>query len=191
MTKTPFFKTKIGLALIIVVGIVLIFFIGSEYRAYKVRKAIDEVFNTNTTAEPASSKNIIQKNIGDEFQLAMGTIKINSVEEKSILSGGFGSPVSAKEGTKFVVVDLDITNTTSDKITFSSSNMYLVDNKDRNFETYDDTIGNVDNYLEMRDLAPSIKENGLLVFELPNDATTYAFQIDKNGTNDRYMVKLK
>lgn len=191
MTKTPFFKTKIGLAVIIIVGIVLIFFIGSEYRAYKVRKAIDKVFNTDTTSEPASSKNIIQKNIGDEFQLAMGTIKINSVEEKSILSGGFSSPVSAKEGTKFVVVDLDITNTTSDKITFSSSNMYLVDNKDRNFETYDDTIGNVDNYLEMRDLAPSIKENGLLVFELPNDATTYAFQIDKNGTNDRFMVKLK
>lgn len=191
MTKTPFLKSKVGLVVIGVVAIVIIFLAGSEYEAYQVRKAIRDVFNTETTSEPASSKNIIQKSIGDEFQLAMGTIKINSVEEKQMLSNGYGSPVVAKENTKFIVVNLDITNTTNDKITFSSSNIYLVDNKDRTYEPYNDTIGYVDNYLEMRDLAPSIKENGVLVFELPNDATTYAFQIDKNGTNDRYMVKLK
>ncbi len=191
MEKTPFLKTKAGMIIAVVIGIVIVFFIGSEYRAYKVRKAIDEVFNTEKTVEPASSKNIIQKNVGDEFQLAMGTIKINGSEEKTILSGDFGTPISAKEGTKFVIVDLDVTNTTNEKITFYPSNIYLVDNQDRTYETYENTIGSVDNYLDVRDLSPSIKENGVLVFELPDDATSYAFQIDKNGTNDRYLVKLK
>lgn len=191
MEKTPFFKTKLGIALLIVLGIVLVFVIGSEYRAYKVKKAINEVFNTENTPEPAKNKNIVEKKIGEEFQLTMGKMKINSVEEKSVLSGSFGSPVAAKEGTKFVILDLDVTNTTNDKITFVPSTIDLVDNKERTFETYEDTIGNVDNYLEMRDLSPSIKENGVLVYELPDDATSYALEIDKGGTSDRYMVKLK
>lgn len=188
--KTPFFKSKVGLVVIGVIVIGIIFVAGSEYRAYKVRKAISEVFDT-PTPESSADKTIINKKISEEFQLALGTIRINSSEEKSVLSGSFGEPVSAKENTKFVIVNLDVTNTTSNKITFSDSTCMIIDNQNRTFEPYEDTIGNVDNYLNMRDLSPSITENGVLVFELPNDATSYAFAIDKNGTKERYMVKVK
>ena len=188
--ETPFLKSKVGLVVIGVVVIGIIFLAGSEYKAYQVRKAIKEVFNTESE-KPAQNKNIIEKKVGEEFQLAMGTIKINSFEEKQMLNNEFGSPVVAKENTKFVIVNLNVTNTTSEKITFSANTIDLIDNQKRTFETFDDTIGNVDNYLEMRDLSPSIMENGVLVYELPNDATSYAFEIDKGGTNDRYMVKLK
>ena len=189
--KKPFFKSPVGLVIIGIVVIGIIFVAGDEYRAYKVRKALREVFDT-PTPESSKDKTILNKNIGDVFQLAMGTVKINSSEEKNVLSGGsFGDPVSAKENTKFVVVNLDITNTTGEKIMFSDRTSMLIDDQNRIFEPYDDTIGNVDNYLDVRDLSPSITENGVIVFEIPNDATSYAFAIDKNGTKERYMVKLK
>lgn len=188
--EIPFLKSKVGLVVIGVVVIGIIFLAGSEYKAYQVRKAIKEVFNTESE-KPAQNKNVIEKKVGEEFQLAMGTIKINSFEEKQMLNNEFSSPVVAKENTKFVIVNLNVTNTTSEKITFSANTIDLIDNQKRTFETFDDTIGNVDNYLEMRDLSPSIMENGVLVYELPNDATSYAFEIDKDGTNDRYVVKLK
>lgn len=188
--QVPFLKTKAGLTVIGVIVVAVIFIAGSEYRAYRVRQSISAVFDT-ANEEPAANKNVIESKIGEPFQLAMGTIKINSSEEKQSLASTYGSAVVAKANTKFVVVNLDVTNTTTDKITFSASTIDLRDNQGRTFETYDDTIGNVDNYLEMRDLSPSITENGVLVFELPSDATSYAFEIDKAGTGDRYMVKLK
>lgn len=191
--KTPFLKSKIGLAVIGVVVIAIIFLAGSEYKAYQVRKALKDAFSGFNTAEETKTQNtkIVEKKIGEEFQLAMGKIKVNSVEEKQIISSQYGSPAVAKKDTKFVVVNLDVTNTTSEKITFYANTVKLVDNQERSFETYSDTIGNVDNYLEMRDLSPSIKENGVLVYELPNDATNYALEIDKAGTDERYRVVLK
>jgi hypothetical protein len=66
-----------------------------------------------------------------------------------------------------------------------------MDSQERFYQPYDDTIGNINNYLDVRDLPPSIAENGVIVYEIPNDATSYAFAVDKAGTNDRYLVKLK
>jgi len=189
MGKTPFLKTKTGLVVAIVVGLILIFFIGSEYRAYQVRKAFSDVFNTDVTATKKNT-NIIEKRVGEEFELATIKVKVNGAEDKSVLSSQYGSPAVAKENSKFVVVNLDVTNITKDTFTFGVE-VNLTDTQERTYETYSDTIGNIDNYLDVRDLSPSITENGVLVFELPNDATSYAFAIDKAGTNDRYMVKLK
>lgn len=188
MEKTPFLKTKTGLVVAIVVGVMIIFLVGSEYRAYQVRKAIRDVFSTDVT--PTKNTNIIEKKIGEEFELSTVKIKIKSIDERQVISNQYSSPVVAKENTKFVVVNMDVTNITKD--TFSSpSGDIILDSQERSYKEYPDTIGNIDNYLDMRDLSPSITENGVEVWELPNDATSYAIVFDKTGTNDRYMVKLK
>lgn len=189
MKKTPFFKTKAGLAIVIIIGLGVVFLIGSEYRAYQVRKAFSEAFS-DKPIKNVNSK-IIEKKIGEDFDLATIKVKVNGLEEKNTITSEFGTPAIAKENTKFVVLNLDITNITPDKFSFYTEGINLVDNKGRTFGTYDDAIGSIDNYLNVRDLSPSITEKGVLVYELPNDATNYSLQIDKGGTSERYKVVLK
>ncbi len=134
---------------------------------------------------------IVEKKMKDEIELATIKLKINNVEEKQILGGGFGTPAIAKENTKFVIINLDITNTTNSGFTFfPETGFILIDNKEREFTTYKDTIWKVDNYLNVRELAPDITENGVLVYEIPKDAENYSLMIAKGGTNEIYKISL-
>ncbi|MFA7676485.1 MAG: DUF4352 domain-containing protein [Candidatus Shapirobacteria bacterium] len=188
----------------LVVGLIIFiigFFIGMQYKSYQIRKSLNQAFdsigssqsNTEETIMKQAKKDnlqIIEKKIGDEVTLATLNIKINSIEEKQILNAKYGSPKVAKEGTKFVVVNLDVTNTTNSQFDFSTDSI-IVDNKDREFSIYSDSIGAVDDYLNYRELSPSVKETGSLIYELPNDATNYSFMIAKAGTKELYKIVLK
>ncbi|MDO8657504.1 MAG: DUF4352 domain-containing protein [Candidatus Levybacteria bacterium] len=194
-------------AIIIVIGLAIFgvgFFAGGEYKAYRIRTAIQQAFSGNTNPFNSSSLlltpstkqakkeiiTIVQKAIGDEIALATLKLKVNSVEEKQTLIATYGSPKVAKEGTKFVVVNLDITNTTNRKFSFSPD-IIVVDNKNREYSTYSESIGAIDNYLNYKDLSPSVKETGYLIYEIPNDATSYSLVVGKEGTNELYKIVLK
>jgi hypothetical protein len=187
--------------ILIIVGLVIFgigFITGMEYKAYSIRVALKDVFvGTNSDLngsqmEQAKKEDmqIIEKVIGDEIALATMNLKVNNVEEKQILSPSYGSPKVAKEGTKFVVVDLDIVNTTNSAFDFSPS-LIIVDNKDREFSTYSDSIGAIDKYLNYRELSPSVKETGYLIYEIPSDATNYSLMVAKAGTKELYKIVLK
>lgn len=142
-------------------------------------------------AEEAIKENIIEKGVGDEVELATMKIKINSVEEKQSIKGIFGTEKLASDGSKFVVINLTATNITKESFSFDSDGIRLTDNQDRKFDTWSDTIGNVDNYLEVRELQPSISETGMMVYKMPTDASEYKMDIGKKGTNEVYSIKLK
>ncbi len=193
-------KPTIILILIVVFG--LGFVAGMEYKAYQIRSAIGKAFNgnnTSTTPTPASvieeakkEAVVINKTIGDEIVLATGNIKINKTEEAKTLSAKYSAPKVATEGTKFIIVNLDVINTTKSEFSFAPDDVFLlVDNQKREYRTYNDSIGAVDNYLDYKTLSPSIKETGNLVYEIPEDATSYSLVTSKSGTNELYMIKLK
>ncbi len=181
----------------LLVGIGIGFIGGMEYKAYQVRTAISSALDGSSKTEEQSivkeaeesKAQIIEKKVGEEVVLATLSFKINKVEEKQTLTGGYDAPKVAKEGTKFVLITLNITNTTDTKFTFfPDDGSRLVDNKDREFTTYSDTIGGVANYLNVRDLQPSVPENGVIVYEVPNDSESYSFMIGKAGTNETYKI---
>lgn len=147
---------------------------------------------SDTTMEKAKKddKIIIQKVKGEEITLATVKLKVNGVEEKQTISSTYGTSKNAKEGAKFIVVSLDITNITNKTFSFPPSPI-VVDNKGREFKAYSESIGSIDNYLNYRDLSPSIKETGYLVYELPTDSTNYNLVIGKTGTNELYQILLK
>jgi len=147
---------------------------------------------STTATEKAKKDNmtIIPKNIGDEIQFATLKLKINRVEEKQTINAKYSSPKTAKEGAKFVIVNADLINTTNKAFTMSP-NLIIVDNKDREFKTYSDAIGAIDDYLDCKELSPSIKETGNWVYELPTDATSYKLISGKSGTNELYEILLK
>lgn len=137
-----------------------------------------------------TSKAII-KSVGDEIVLATIKFKINTVNERQTISTNYGSSATAREGTKFVVVDMTITNLTKTGETFPVEVFQLTDNQDRNFETYKNTFTRIDNYLNLRQLPPSIPERGVVVYEIPIDAIGYSFTVAKAGTSEVYKIILK
>jgi hypothetical protein len=189
----------------IIVGIIIFgigFFAGMEFKAFQIRTALQSAFSgfgtsntspTGTTMMQQAKEEkmqIIEKVVGDEVILATMNLKVTSVEETQILNSKYGSPKVAKDGTKFVVIGLDITNTTKSAFDFSTD-LVLVDNTDREFSTYSDSIGAIDKYLDYRSLSPSVKESGYLIYEIPTDATGYSLTIGKAGTNELYKIVLK
>ena len=137
------------------------------------------------------NQTIIDKNIGDEIELATMKFKINSADEKPSVKSSYGSAKSASEGSKFIVINLTVTNNTKEGFDFDSDGIRLTDNQDRKFDPWDDTIGSIDNYLEMRELQPSIPQTGFMIYEVPNDANSYRMNIGKRGTNEVYSISLK
>lgn len=134
--------------------------------------------------------NIIEQNIGDEIELATIKIKVTEVEETDTLTSEYSDPVTARDGTKFVLVGMEMTNIT--KSTLDAPNTFiLIDNEDREFTVYDDSMWAIDDYLDYRELAPSIKETGYFVYELPEDAINYYIVMGKAETNDIYKIILK
>ena len=155
--------------------------------------AISNANQESTTAKEKAKKDnmtIIPKNIGDEIQFATLKLKVNRVEEKQTINAKYSSPKTAKESAKFVIVNADLINTTNKAFTMSP-NLIIVDNKDREFKTYSDAIGAIDDYLDYKELSPSIKETGNWVYELPTDATSYKLISGKSGTNELYEILLK
>lgn len=135
----------------------------------------------------------IEKRIGDTVELATLKFKINSSEERSVITSTYSESVSAKENSKFIFVDMTITNTTNTSTPSPFSDSFaLIDNSNRQFKVYrDEPIVFGQDYLTARELAPGINERGWVVFEVPNDSTSYGIAIGKSGTNDIYKVILK
>jgi len=203
-------KTILKTLTTIVVCLAIGFFAGMEYKAYQVRSVLQEVtdvFNgpsQQTIPTPEISQQtkgeqgaqdeyvFIEKNIGDEIKLATIKAKVSGTRERQTLSGGFGTPAIAKENAKFVVIDLSITNITDANFTFfPDSGFILIDNKERQFTTYGDTIFSIETYLNVRELAPSITERGVLVYEIPQDSISYSLFVVNLGTNEIYKINLK
>ena len=182
-------KTKIGLGIIAVVLLGIGFFAGMEFKAYQIRKAFQTAFNptqesnsTDTALEQAKKDNyiIIDKTIGDEITLTLGKIKVTSVRESQTLTSKYGTPRTAKNEAKFVIVGLDVTNITNSSYSFPVDEAIgLSDSKGREFTTYSESIGSIDDYLNYRELAPSVTESGFVVYEIPLDSDSYSLITSK------------
>jgi len=131
----------------------------------------------------------IIKGLGDEIVFETIKFKINAVREQQTIIPKYGNNIIAKEGAKFIVVDMSITNITKVGFDFPNDAFVLVDNQDRQFNFYSDST--VDNSLNWRQLPPSISERGVIVYEVPADATSYFVRVIKSGTNEVYKIILK
>lgn len=164
----------------------LILFTGCGEKTAVIYQPVDTSGNASTETAaieeaevPTSSKEpaVVMKNIGDEITIGPLTFKINSVTEQKTISSKYSSPVSAKNKAKFIVLNMSLINEGVSNATFFPNNFFRLmdDEKKRDYTTYNQTIGNIDEYLEMRDLGPGIEETGFLVYEIPETITRYGF----------------
>ena len=189
---------KIVFTISSIVIFILGFLSGMEFKSYQLRQALSDAFNTSVSDSPTTFqektkeeiKTIIDRTIGEEITLATLKLKVTSVEEKQTLPVTYGTPKVAKEGAKFILVKMDLTNTTNSAFSFSPD-LLIIDSQNREFSSYTGSIGGVENYLDYRNLAPSIKESGYLIFEIPTNALDYSLLVAKAGSNELYKISLK
>lgn len=133
---------------------------------------------------------LVKNQIGDEIILTTLNLKVNNVEEKQSISSYYGSAAEAHEGFEFVLILLQLKNTTNEEFEFSQD-LIIMDDKKREFNSYPNTTDNLDNCIENRKLSPGISETGYLVYELPKDSMSYSIYSWNAGTDKLYEIKLK
>lgn len=121
---------------------------------------------------------IIPKTVGDEIILASLNLKVTTVEERQT------------NGAKFVIINVDVTNKTNNAFIFPPD-LTVIDNKNREFKTYSNSINTIDNCLDNRKLSPGITENGNWLYELPSDAASYKLYVRKSGTKELFEILLR
>ncbi len=170
MTK----KSKITKAVILLV-IILATVVVTMKLTDKENKSIKSDSNTSTTA-PTDNTNKTEElyadakiyTIGQDAAFQSVTLNVNNVKSVSSTSSSYGSPIFAEKGTKFVVINLTVTNTTPNPFVYNP--FLLIDQKDRTYNTYEYTIGNIDNYIDGSTLSPSIPKTGNAIYQVPEDS---------------------
>ena len=126
---------------------------------------------------------LYQKEIGDEIILETFNLIVSSIEEKQYISSYYGSTADAEENAKFILIGVEITNTTDKDFAFSSD-LKLIDDKGREFNSYPYTKDNLDNHIDNRKLSPGMKEAGYLVYEVPVDSISYSIYSCKSDSRE-------
>jgi|GEM_PF-973394 len=144
--------------------------------------------NEGRVTSTDKSINIMEIYLGEEIPLSTMNVVVEDFDETLELTSEFWDPVIAKEGTKFVTVTATVTNTTRFEETLVPP-LILMDDQNRQFTTYDATFA-IDDYLDFITLAPSIKEEGRFIFEVPMDSNNSVLLFASDETKDLYFVFL-
>lgn len=165
-------KAAILIIISLLIGLGAGFFAGQEYtknriaaefeKAFKAPKQKENEINSaaNRVQEEQSNLdkelkelNKIEKNVGDEVTLATIKLKINSVKEETMIQSSDNPPRVADQGTKFVIINMTITNISKAPFQFEARDLLLIDDKGTKYTPYGETIGNIGDYLDYQTLS--------------------------------------
>jgi hypothetical protein len=136
-------------------------------------------------------KKIIEKNIGEKVELSTISVLVNSVIEEQDITEVFEMTITAGPNKKFVIVEMSVKNITKSKLLFSHKGFVLLDDKGRQFRAHENPTGNIAKYLHRLTIPPDITYGGIIVYEIPKDATSYSLVVVKGGTMEVFKIRLK
>lgn len=192
---------KIGKILLWVLGIILILgVIGSmlgedteNQQAEPASSIQTEEVETETDSESATEQeeeateedreegNNEVYGIGDYVEVGKLAYTVHSVETTNILESDNQFIDPATTDGQFVIVEIEAFNNDSETRMVDSSMFKLIDDQGREFNTSTDTdvmmVLDESLNLFLQDINPGISKTGKLVFELPNDVTSYELQV--------------
>ena len=154
---------------------------------------IVEVFEEFDNGEEASDSNNEGDRVwhdvpaGETVELSTLNMCVIGCTEKDKLSAGFYEDDVAQEGTKFVVIEFKVENTTKSTMSFDNTIM-LTDNEGREYSDYSGALWYYDETFSYTELALNIPLTGYLVYNVPIDSTDYYLSVGKSGTNEIYRL---
>lgn len=148
----------------------------------------DEFSEDNSgNSEPAEEYVWYDVPAGQVVELATIKMAITGCEEVGKLTAEYYDPDIAQEGTKFVVLTVEIENITKSILDFSND-FNLYDSQGREYQPYSDAFWYFDETFSYTELAPNIKTTGTFVYHVPADADGYYLATAKSGTNEAYCL---
>lgn len=192
---------KIGKILLWVLGIILILgvigaMLGEDTENQQAEPASSiqtEEVETETDSESATEQeeeateedgevgNNEVYGIGDYVEVGKLAYTVHSVETTNILESDNQFIDPATTDGQFVIVEIEAFNNDSETRMVDSSMFKLIDDQGREFNTSTDTdvmmVLDESLNLFLQDINPGISKTGKLVFELPNDVTSYELQV--------------
>lgn len=121
-------------------------------------------------------------------ELATIDVKVLGSHETNIVNDGF-TPSIAKEGAKFIVVDITVVNTTNKTFMYDEDGDELIDDEQRAYNP----VGShqyIENNIDLRDLSPDVAEEGSIVFEVPSDSKNFYLKYCKGGSSKCFYIPI-
>lgn len=192
---------KIGKILLWVLGIIMILgvigaMLGEDTENQQAEPASSiqtEEVETETDSESATEQEVEATEedgeegnnevygIGDYVEVGKLAYTVHSVETTNILESDNQFIDPATTDGQFVIVEIEAFNNDSETRMVDSSMFKLIDDQGREFNTSTDTdvmmVLDESLNLFLQDINPGISKTGKLVFELPNDVSSYELQV--------------
>jgi len=192
---------KIGKILLWVLGIILILgvigaMLGEDTENQQAEPASSiqtEEVETETDSESATEQEVEATEedgeegnnevygIGDYVEVGKLAYTVHSVETTNILESDNQFIDPATTDGQCVIVEIEAFNNDSETRMVDSSMFKLIDDQGREFNTSTDTdvmmVLDESLNLFLQDINPGISKTGKLVFELPNDVSSYELQV--------------
>ena len=152
-----------------------------------------ESFNSSWSDEDSDAAELSEDYVwqdvpaGQVLELATIKMAITGCEELSELTAEYYDPDVAQEGTKFVVLTVEIENITKSTLDFNND-FSLYDSQGREYQPYSDAFWYYDETFSYTQLSPNIKTTGNLVYLVPADSQDYYIIAAKSGTNEGYHL---
>ena len=156
---------------------------------FKTFESFGDIFSEDNSgnSEPAEEYIWYDVPAGQVVELATIKMAITGCEEVDKLTAEYHDPDIAQEGTKFVVLTVEIENITKSILDFSND-FNLYDSQGREYQPYWDAFWYFDETFSYTELAPNIKTTGAFVYHVPADAQGYYLITAKSGTNEAYCL---
>lgn len=122
------------------------------------------------------------------IELQTISIRVKSSEEKKYIRSDneFLDDISAPIGTKFIIVKGQVENITKGTIDLYADDFMLFDSLDRQYYPMEDSLYYFDDAHIIFELAPNIKTDFTLVYNVPDNSTDCFIAMGKGGTSDLY-----
>lgn len=154
-----------------------------------VANSIGNAFDNDTMYEDEDiTYNYVDVPPNHSIELQTINLRIKSSEEKKYIRSDneFLDDISAPIGTKFIIVKGQVENITKDTIDLYADDFVLFDSLERQYYPMDDSLYYFDDAHLIFELAPNIKTDFTLVYNVPDNSTDCYIAMAKDGTSDLY-----
>lgn len=131
--------------------------------------------------------------MGEYMEFASQKMKVNSAKLVDSISDGssYSSPAVAGDGAKFLVVNITIENTSVSPFAYRDFSLFTSNDSviEKQYGAYS-SYGEIENYIDGRELQPGIPETGNVVYRVPNGKNEFLIGGAISGTSRALHTKI-
>lgn len=151
---------------------------GADDGAAEAENAVEEEPAEDGAAEEPADESAPSAGIGSTVNTGNFDVTVHGVEASVAAVGS--EYLNAEPSGQFVLVRVTVLNTSNEAEYFFDSDQVLVDEQGRKHSTSSDSIYLDDNTFSFEKINPGVSMDGVLLFDIPADASPVALELDSD-----------